>query len=121
MLILSDTPDLENLTDLVSQRFSIMLGELNSDGPTNLSSESFFAGVTSLKFSNGGGILQVSSPAQTASTDASGNSVIAFCRCDAGRVLVIADTGLWDNAGLKQADNKNFAINAFKWLAKRTP
>jgi len=121
LLILSDTPDLENLADLVSQRFSIQLGELNSDGPASLSNQPFFTGVTSLRFINGGGILQVSPPAQTASTDKNGNAVIAYCECDAGRVMVIADTNLWDNQGIKQADNQQFAIDAFQWLAKTSP
>ena len=121
LLILSDSPDLENLADIVARRFSISLGELTSDGPTSNSSEPFFSGVSSIQFIAGGGILQVSPPSQTASVDKNGNPVIAFCECDAGRVMTIADANLWDNNGLNQADNQRFSTNVFKWLAKSSP
>ena len=121
LLILSDTPDLENLADQVSSRFSIHLGEVNSDGPASNSNQPFFSGVNAVKFINSGGILQVSTPAQVASTDKNGNTVIAFCNCDAGRVMVIADTNLWDNQGIGQADNQRFAMDVFQWLAKASP
>ena len=121
LLILSDIPGFENLSDTVSRRFSIGLGEVTSDGPTNLNTEPFFSGVKSLQFLFGGGIFSVSSPSQTAATDKAGNPVIAFCFCDAGRVLAVADANLWDTRGLSQADNKSFATNAFQWLAKKTP
>jgi serine/threonine protein kinase len=121
LLILSDTPTLENLADIISRRFSISLGELTSDSPANMSNEPFFTGVSSIQFLNGGGVFQVSSPSQTASVDISENSVIAFCGCDAGRVMAIADTNLWDNQGLNRGDNQRFAINVFEWLAKLSP
>ena len=90
LLILSDTPDIENLADPLSRKFSIALGELTTDGPSNINStEKFFSDVNSIQFLNGGGIFQVSAPAQTASTDRNGNTVIAFCSCDSGRVLAI--------------------------------
>ena len=118
LLILSDIPGFENLSDVVSRRFSIGLGELTSDGPVSYSNEPFLNGVTSIKFLFGGGVLQVASPSQTAATDNDGNSTIAFCECDAGRVMVISDANLWDNRGLNQADNLRFASNVFLWLAK---
>jgi hypothetical protein len=118
LLILSDIPGFENLSDIVSRRFSIGLGELTSDGPVSYSNEPFFSGVNSIQFLFGGGIFQASSPSQTAATDKSGNSVIAFCECDAGRVMAISDANLWDNRGLNQADNLRFASNVFLWLAK---
>jgi serine/threonine protein kinase len=121
LLILSDTPGLENLLDNVTRRFSISLGESISNGPVSISNESFFSGVTSLQFLSGGGILQVSSPSQSAAADQDGNSVVAFCECDAGRVMVISDGNLWDNQGISQANNLNFAANVFKWLAKSSP
>jgi tRNA A-37 threonylcarbamoyl transferase component Bud32 len=122
LLILSDTPDIENLADPLSRKFSIALGELTTDGPSNINStEKFFSDVNSIQFLNGGGIFQVSAPAQTASTDRNGNTVIAFCSCDSGRVLAIADTNLWDNQGVGQADNQRFALNAFQWLGKVAP
>jgi serine/threonine protein kinase len=121
LLVMSDIPSYENLLDNVSSRFSISLGEGTSDGPVSNSNEPFFSGVTSIKFFSEGGILQVTSPSQTAATDKAGNSVIAFCECDAGRVMVISDTNLWDNQGLNQADNLRFARNVFHWLAKLTP
>ena len=121
LLIMSDIPAYENLLDSVSSRFSIGLGELTSNGPASYSNEPFFSGVTSVQFLSQGGILQVSPPGQSAASDKNGNSVIAFCQCDAGRVMVISDTGLWDNQGLNQADNLRFATNVFQWLAKSSP
>ncbi len=121
LLILSDTPDIENLADVVGRRFSIGLGEINSDGPVSYSNEPFFSGILSIQYINGGGIFLVTSPSQTASVDKNGNAVIAFCECDAGRVMAIADTNLWDNGGLGQEDNQRFAMNVFEWLAKLSP
>jgi len=121
LLILSDIPDYENLLDIVSRRFSISLGELTSNGPVSYSNEPFFSGVTSLQYLSGGGILQVASPSQPAASDRNGNTVIAFCACDAGRVMVITDSNLWDNQGLNQANNLRFATNVFQWLAKISP
>ena len=118
LLIMSDIPVYENLLNIVSRRFSISLGEETSDGPASYSNEPFFSGVTSIKFFSEGGVLQVTPPSQTASSDKAGNSVVAFCECDAGRVMVISDTNLWDNQGLNQADNLRFARNVFQWLAK---
>ena len=118
LLILSDIPGFENLSDTVSRRFSIGLGELTSDGPASFSNDPFFTGVTSLQFLFGGGVFQVASPSQTAAQDKAGNSVVAFCYCDAGRVMAISDANLWDNRGLTQADNQRFATNVFQWLAK---
>ena len=121
LLILSDIPGFENLADTVSRRFSIGLGELTSDGPVSYSSEPFFSGVNSLQFLFGAGVFQVSSPSQTAAVDKSGNSMIAVCQCDAGRVIAISDSNLWDNRGLGQADNQRFASDVFLWLGKATP
>lgn len=121
LLILSDIPGYENLLDIVSRRFSIGLGELTSNGPVSYSNEAFFSGVTSLQFLSGGGILQVSPPSQPAASDKDGNTVIAFCECSAGRVMVISDSNLWDNQGLNQANNLRFATNVFQWLAKSSP
>jgi len=121
LLILSDTPGLENLADGVGRRFAIGLGEITSDGPVSYSNEPFFSGVTSLQFLSGAGTFQVTSPSQTAASDKDGNSVIAFCACDAGRVMAISDANLWDNQGLSQADNQLFATNVLLWLAKLSP
>ncbi len=121
LLIMSDTPEFENLSDIVARRFSISLGELTSAGPVSNSNEPFFSGVNSLQFINSGGVFLVSSPSQTASVDKNGNSVIAFCHCDTGRVLAVSDANLWDNNGIIQADNQRFAINVFLWLAKILP
>jgi serine/threonine protein kinase len=121
LLILSDIPAFENLADPVSRRFSIGLGEAISNGPVSYSNEPFFSGVTSLQFLFGGGVLQVSPPSLPAATDLDGNPVIAFCECDAGRVMVISDANLWDNRGVSQADNQRFAANVFRWLAKIAP
>ena len=121
LLILSDIPGFENLIDPVSSKFSIGLGELTSDGPATLSNEPFFSGVSSLQFLFGAGVFLVSAPAQTAAKDKSGNTVIAVCECDAGRVMAISDSNLWDNRGFNQADNGRFALNVFKWLAKVNP
>jgi hypothetical protein len=121
LLILSDIPGFENLADIVSRRFSIGFGEITSDGPVSLSNEPFFSGVNSIQFFFGGGILQVSPPGQTGAQDKNGNSVIAFCECDSGRVMVISDANLWDNRGFNQAENQRYAINVFQWLAKLSP
>jgi hypothetical protein len=121
LLILSDTPTFENLADVVGRRFSIGLGELTSGGPVTFSAEPFFSGVSSIHFLSGVGILRVSRPAQTAAVDQGGNTVVAYCDCDAGRVMAISDANLWDNHGLSQADNQRFALNVFHWLAKLSP
>ena len=121
LLILSDTPDNQNLTDIVARKFSISLGELSSAGPASLSNEPFFEGVNSIQFPSGGGIFLVSEPAQTAALDNGGSAVIATCECDAGRVMAISDANLWDNSGLTMADNQVFATNVFTWLAKSSP
>jgi tRNA A-37 threonylcarbamoyl transferase component Bud32 len=121
LLILSDIPGFENLADSVGRRFSIVFGNVTSDGPVSYSEEPFFSGAKSIQFLFGGGIFQVSPPSQTAAVDKSGNSVIAFCECDAGRVMAIADANLWDNRGLSQADNQRFAEDVFLWLARLTP
>jgi hypothetical protein len=121
LLVMSDTPEFENLSDIVTRRFFIRLGELTSAGPVSNSNEPFFSGINSVQFINGGGIFQVSSPSQTASVDKNGNSVIAFCNCDTGRVMAVSDANLWDNTGIIEADNQRFALNVFLWLAKLSP
>ncbi len=121
VLILSDSPAYENLAYVVAGRFSIGLGELTSGGTVSPSNGPFFSGVSSISFVNGGGIFQVSSPAQTAAVDQNGNSVIAFCNCGEGRVVAISDASLWDNHGIKEADNQRFALDVFQWLAKLSP
>jgi serine/threonine protein kinase len=121
LLILSEVPGFGNHTDIVARRFSIGFGELTSDGPVSYSNESFFSGVSSVLFLFGGGIFQVSPPGQTVAMDKGGNSVIAYCECDSGRVMAISDANLWDNRGLSQADNQRFATNVFQWLAKLVP
>ncbi len=122
LLILSGSPQYENLAAAVSTRFAINLGELNSNGPTSLVNEQpYFQGIRTIQFPEPGGTLQVSTPSQTAAVDQNGSSVVASCECDNGRVLVIADSGLWTDQGLNLADNQPFAINVFKWLAGLTP
>jgi tRNA A-37 threonylcarbamoyl transferase component Bud32 len=121
LLLLSDTPDYENLADIVARKFSISLGEFSSAGPASLANEPFFAGVSSIPFPSGGGIFLLSTPSQTAASDNGGSTVIAYCECDAGRVMAISDANLWDNDGLVLGDNKLFATNVFTWLAKRSP
>ena len=121
LLILSDTPDYENLADIVARKFTISLGELSSTGPASLVNESFFAGVNSIQFPSGGGIFLESAPSQRAAVDNGGSTVIATCECDAGRVMAISDANLWDNNGLPLGDNQRFATNVFTWLAKPSP
>jgi predicted Ser/Thr protein kinase len=121
LLLMSDIPGFGNHADVVSRRFSIGLGDSVSDGPVSYSNEPFFLGVTSVLYLFQGGVFQVSSPSQTAAVDKGGNSVIAFCECDAGRVMAISDANLWDNRGLSQADNQRFATNVFLWLVKSSP
>jgi len=121
LLLMSDIPGFGNHADVVSRRFSIGLGDSASDGPVSYSNEPFFLGVTSVLYLFQGGVFQVSSPSQTAAVDKGGNSVIAFCECDAGRVMAISDANLWDNRGLSQADNQRFATNVFLWLVKSSP
>ena len=120
-MILSDIPGFENHLADVSQRFGIGLGQISSNGPVRYSQDPFFSGVSSLQFLFLGGVLQVSSPAVAAAWDQNGNPVIAYCECDAGRVMVVADSNLWDDRGLSQAGNQQFAINVFQWLARLTP
>jgi serine/threonine protein kinase len=121
LLILGDIPTFQNLIDVISSRFSIGLGESTSDGPVSFSNEPFFSGVNSVQFLAGGGIFHVTSPSQTAAQDKNANSVIAFCECEAGRVLAVSDSNLWDNQGLNQGDNRLLATNVFLWLMKLTP
>jgi serine/threonine protein kinase len=121
LLIMSDIPGFGNHADVVSRRFSIGLGDTASDGPVSYSSEPFFSGVTSVLYLFQGGVFRVASPSQTVALDKGGNSVIAFCECDTGRVMAISDANLWDNRGLSQADNQRFATNVFLWLAKLSP
>ncbi len=121
LLILSDVPGFENHLELVSQRFSINLGTITSTGPVRYSNNPIFSGVQSLQFLFGNGVLQVSAPAVAAAWDQNGNTVIATCQCDAGRVMVVADSNLWDSRGFNQAGNQQFASNVFHWLAKLSP
>ena len=121
LLLLSDIPGFENLADPVGRRFSIGFGEATTDSPATLTTQAFFSGVNSIQFFFSGGGFEVTAPAQTAAKDKSGNAVIAFCACDAGRVLAVGDSNLWDNRGLGQADNQAFAVNSFLWLAKAIP
>jgi serine/threonine protein kinase len=121
LLIMSDIPGFENHLENVSQRFGINLGGSIENGPARYSNGPFFLGVPSLQFLFGGGVLQVSSPAVAAAWDQNGNPVIAYCQCDAGRVMVVADSNLWDERGLNQAGNQQFASNVFQWLAKLSP
>ena len=121
LLIMSDIPGFENHLQYVSQRFGISLGQISSNGPVSYSKDPFFSGVSSVQFLFLGGVLQVTSPAVAAAWDQNGNPVIAYCECDAGRVMVIADSNLWDNRGFNQASNQQFAENVFQWLAKLSP
>jgi hypothetical protein len=120
-LIMSDVPGFENHLQAVSQRFGIYLGTTTSNGPNHYSSDPFFSGVSSIQFLFEGGVLTLSPPAVPAAWDQNGNPVVAYCQCDAGRVLVVADSNLWDNRGLSQANNQQFAENVFQWLAKLSP
>jgi serine/threonine protein kinase len=121
LLIMSDIPGFENHLETVSQRFGIDLGKTTSNGPVSYSKDSIFSGVSSILFLFGGGILKVSSPSVSAALDQNGNPVIAYCECDAGRVMVVADSNLWDSRGFNQAGNQQFASNVFQWLARLSP
>jgi tRNA A-37 threonylcarbamoyl transferase component Bud32 len=121
LLIMSDIPGFENHLETVSQRFGIDLGKTTSNGPVRYSKDLFFSGVSSIQFLFGGGVLNVSSPAVAAAWDQNGNPVIAYCECDAGRVIVVADSNLWDSRGFNQAGNQQFASNVFQWLARLSP
>jgi hypothetical protein len=121
LLIMSDIPGFENHLETVSQRFGIDLGKTTSNGPVRYSKDPFFSGVSSLQFLFEGGVLIVSSPAAAAAWDQDGNPVIAYCECDTGRVMVVADSNIWDNRGFNQAGNQQFATNVFKWLARLSP
>jgi len=121
LLIMSDIPGFENHLEAVSQRFGIDLGGIVSNGPVNYSKDPLFSGVSSLQFLFEGGVLQVSSPAVAAAWDQNANPVIAYCKCDAGRVMVVADSNMWDNRGFNQTGNQQFAFNVFQWLAKLSP
>ena len=121
LLILSDIPGFENHLETVSQRFAIDLGKTTSNGPVRYSQDPFLSGVSSIQFLFGGGILTVSGSAVAAAWDQNGNPVIAYCECEAGRVMVVADSNLWDNRGFTQAANQQFATNVFEWLAKLSP
>ena len=120
-MIMSDIPGFENHLETVSQRFGIGLGGITSNGSVRYSNAPFFSSVPSLQFLFGGGILQVVFPAVAAAWDQNGNPVIAYCECDAGRVMVVADSNLWDDRGFSQAGNQQFASNVFQWLAKLSP
>jgi hypothetical protein len=121
LLIMSDIPGFENHIETVSQRFAIDLGGIISNGPIKYSQDPFFSGVSSIQFLFESGVLRVSSPAMASAWDQNGNPVIAYCECDAGRVMVVADSNLWDNRGFNQASNRQFASNIFQWLAKLSP
>ena len=121
LLILSDIPGFENHLADVSQRFGISLGQSSSNGPVRYSNDPILSGVSSIQFLFLGGVLQVTPPAVAAAWDQNGNPVIAYCECDAGRVMVVADSNLWDNRGFNQASNPQFAVNVFQWLAKLSP
>jgi hypothetical protein len=121
LLIMSDIPGFENHLQDVSQRFGVYLGTTTSNGPNHFANAPFFSGVSSIQFLFGGGVLTLSPPAVPAAWDQNGDPVIAYCACDAGRVLVVSDSNLWDNRGLSQANNQQFAENVFEWLAKLSP
>jgi len=121
LLIMNEVPGFDNHLQALSQRFGINLGTISSGGPVKLSEAPFFSGVSSLQFLSGGGVLTFLPPALPAAWDQKGNPVIAFCECDAGRVLVVADSTIWDNRGLILANNQQFAENVFQWLARLSP
>ena len=121
LLIMNEVPGFNNNLQAVSQRFGIDLGTTGSGGPVKYSAASFFSGVSSLQFLSGGGVLTFLPPALPAAWDQKGNPVIAYCQCDAGRVLVIGDSTQWDARGLSMASNQQFAENVFQWLAKLSP
>ena len=121
LLILSDIPGFLNRLDIVSSRFGVGLGGITSNGPVRFSNAAFFSDVSTIQFLFGGGVLQVSPPSEAEAWDQDGNPVMAICECDSGRVMVISDSNLWDNRGLNQADNLQFAVNVFRWLVKSSP
>jgi hypothetical protein len=121
LLIMNEVPGFDNNLQAVSQRFGIDLGTTGSGGPVKHSDASFFSGVSSLQFLSGGGVLTFLPPAVPAAWDQKGNPVIAYCQCDAGRVLVVADSTIWDTRGLSLASNQQFAENVFQWLARLSP
>jgi serine/threonine protein kinase len=121
LLIMNEVPGFDNRLQTISQRFGIDLGTTSSGGPVKYSDAPFFSGVSSLQFLYGGGVLTFLPPALPAAWDQKGNPVIAYCACDAGRVLVVADSSLWDKRGIILADNQQFAKNVFQWLAKSSP
>ena len=121
LLIMNEVPGFDNHLQAVSQRFGIDLGTTSSGGPARRADAPFFSGVSSLDFLSGGGVLTFLPPARPAAWDQKGNPVIAYCECDAGRVLVVADSSLWDKRGLVQVSNQQFAENVFLWLARLSP
>ncbi len=121
LLIMNEVPGFDNHLQALSQRFGIDLGTTSSGGPVKLSDAPFFSGISSLQFLSGGGVLTFLPPALPAAWDQKGNPVIAYCECDAGRVLVVANSTIWDKRGLIQASNQQFAENVFQWLARLSP
>ena len=121
LLIMSDIPGFDNHLGMVSQRFGIDLGTTTSGGPVRLSKAPFLSGVSSIQFLSGGGVLTFLPPAVPAAWDQNGNPVVVYCECDAGRVLVVSDSNLWDERGLSLVNNQPFAENVFQWLARLSP
>jgi hypothetical protein len=100
----------------VAGAFGTTCGLSNTDAlVTNLASHAIFASVGQISPQRAGELSAVP-PSQLLAWDPGGKGVVTVAGVG-GRVVVVGDSGLWNNTGLGQPDNQLFAENTFHWLA----
>jgi hypothetical protein len=119
LLIMSDNPACPNANLLpVSQFFGSTSGvSYLSNVISNLLPHPTFAGVSQIQY-NSGGEVTVAAPASLVAIDPGSKGAVSVASFGGGKVLVIGDINLWENGNLTNANNQQFALNAFNWLAR---
>lgn len=116
LLILGERPGFDNRIREVTDYFNMEVGLNPSlDTVTNLADHPIFGGVNEIQFLFDGGALSVDSPQGQIVASQDGSAAVVVFDFQPGRVVVIGDSNLFDNRGLRV--NKQLAINVFQWLA----
>jgi len=118
LLVMGDNPACPNVNiNPVSQAYGVTCGisSINAN-ITDLEEHDVFDGVSEIYFVAGGEIT-VNAPSMPIASSSGLHAVSAYSDGN-GKVIVIGDANLFQDNYITEADNEDFSVNLFNWLAE---
>lgn len=119
LLVMGDNPGCPNGNiNPVSQAFGVTCGD-TTIGPniSDLEEHEVFEGVSEIYFV-GGGAINVTSPSMPIASNGGGLHAVSAYSDGNAKVIVMGDANLFQDAYIIEADNEDFSVNLFNWLAE---